>query len=65
MSPASDKPSEIAEASGCYLGLDQIQRQLVVSLRRTRKEVLQDLPPGPDQVFYVPRAEKNAEAYRE
>jgi hypothetical protein len=29
MAPASDEPSEIAEASGCYLGLDQIQRQLV------------------------------------
>jgi hypothetical protein len=25
----SDEPSEIAEASGCYLGLDQIQRPVV------------------------------------
>lgn len=66
MAPASDEISEIAEASGCYRGLDQFRRQLVpIRLRRTRKEVLKVLPPRTDQVFYVPLAEKKAEPYSE
>jgi SNF2 family DNA or RNA helicase len=49
-----------------YRGLDQIHRQLEpILLRRTRKEVLKDLPSRTDQVFYVPLAEKQAEPYWE
>jgi superfamily II DNA or RNA helicase len=49
-----------------YRGLDQIHRQLEpILLRRTRKEVLKELPPRTDQVFYVPLTEKQAEPYWE
>jgi SNF2 family DNA or RNA helicase len=47
-----------------YRGLDQIHRQLEpILLRRTRQEVLKDLPPRTDQVFYVPLTQKQAEPY--
>ena len=59
---ASDEPSEIAEESGCYLGLTRSSDKWSIRLRRARKEELKDLPPRPEQVFYVPLAEKKAEA---
>jgi SNF2 family DNA or RNA helicase len=62
MASASNELSEIAEASACYRGLGQIHRQLVpIRLRRTRKEVLKDLPPRTEHMFYVPLTEKKAE----
>jgi SNF2 family DNA or RNA helicase len=49
-----------------YRGLDQIHHQLEpILLRRTRSEVLKDLPPRTDQVFHVPLTEKQAEPYWE
>jgi superfamily II DNA or RNA helicase len=49
-----------------YRGLDQIHRQLQpILLRRTRKEVLKDLPARTDQVFRVPLTKEQAEPYWE
>jgi SNF2 family DNA or RNA helicase len=49
-----------------YRGLDQIHRQLQpVLLRRTRQEVLKDLPPRTDQVFHVPLTDEQAAPYWE
>jgi superfamily II DNA or RNA helicase len=49
-----------------YRGLDQIHRQLEpILLRRTRKEVLKDLPPRTDQIFRVPLTKEQAEPYWE
>lgn len=49
-----------------YRGLDQIHRQLQpILLRRTRKEVLPELPPRTDQIFRVPMTEQQAEPYWE
>jgi SNF2 family DNA or RNA helicase len=49
-----------------YRGLDQIHRKLEpILLRRTRKEVLKDLPPRTDQVFRVPLTKEQAEPYWE
>ncbi|PYV95726.1 MAG: helicase SNF2 [Acidobacteria bacterium] len=49
-----------------YRGLDQIHRQLEpILLRRTRGEVLKDLPPRTDQVFHVPLTPEQAEPYWE
>jgi superfamily II DNA or RNA helicase len=49
-----------------YRGLDQIHRQLKpILLRRTRLEVLKDLPERTDQIFRVPLTEKQAEPYWE
>jgi SNF2 family DNA or RNA helicase len=49
-----------------YRGLDQIHRQLKrILLRRTRQEVLKDLPERTDQIFRVPLTEKQAEPYWE
>jgi len=49
-----------------YRGLDRIHRQLApVLLRRTRKEVLPELPPRTDQVFRVSMTEEQAGPYRE
>ncbi len=49
-----------------YRGLDRIQAQLApVLLRRTRKEVLKDLPERTDQIFRVPLTPKQAEPYYE
>jgi superfamily II DNA or RNA helicase len=49
-----------------YRGLDQIHRKLEpILLRRTRKEVLQDLPPRTDQIFRVPLTKEQAEPYWE
>jgi hypothetical protein len=43
-------------------GLDQIHHQLeAILLRRTRQEVLKDLPETTDQIFRVPLTEKHAE----
>ncbi|MFB3917262.1 MAG: DEAD/DEAH box helicase [Terriglobales bacterium] len=49
-----------------YRGLDQIHRKLEpILLRRTRKEVLKDLPPRTDQIFRVPLTQEQAEPYWE
>jgi superfamily II DNA or RNA helicase len=49
-----------------YRGLDQIHRKLEpILLRRTRKEVLRDLPPRTDQIFRVPLTKEQAEPYWE
>jgi superfamily II DNA or RNA helicase len=49
-----------------YRGLDQIHHQLEpILLRRTRREVLKDLPERTDQIFRVPLTEKQAEPYWE
>lgn len=49
-----------------YRGLDQIHRKLEpILLRRTRQEVLKDLPPRTDQVFRVPLSKQQAEPYWE
>jgi superfamily II DNA or RNA helicase len=49
-----------------YRGLDRIHDQLApVLLRRTRQEVLKELPKRTDQVFRVPLTEEQSEAYFE
>lgn len=49
-----------------YRGLDLIHQQLEpILLRRTRKEVLTELPPRTDQVFRVPLTPQQAEPYWE
>jgi superfamily II DNA or RNA helicase len=49
-----------------YRGLDRIHDQLrPVLLRRTRQEVLKDLPERTDQIFRVPLTEQQAEPYFE
>ncbi|MEK7407253.1 MAG: DEAD/DEAH box helicase [Acidobacteriota bacterium] len=49
-----------------YRGLDRIHKQLApILLRRTRKEVLPDLPPRTDQIFRVPMTEQQAAPYQE
>lgn len=49
-----------------YRGLDQIHRKLEpILLRRTRKEVLKDLPPRTDQIFRLPLTKEQAEPYWE
>ena len=49
-----------------YRGLDQIHCKLEpILLRRTRKEVLKDLPPRTDQIFRVPLTKEQAEPYWE
>lgn len=49
-----------------YRGLDTIHQQLEpILLRRTRKEVLTQLPPRTDQIFRVPLTKEQAEPYWE
>ena len=49
-----------------YRGLDRIHDQLApILLRRTRQEVLKDLPARTDQVFHVPLTAQQAEPYWE
>ena len=49
-----------------YRGLDRIHSQLEpILLRRTRAEVLKDLPERTDQVFKVPMTKQQAEPYFE
>ncbi len=49
-----------------YRGLDRIHRQLEpILLRRTRKEVLPQLPARTDQIFHVPMTPEQAGPYRE
>ncbi len=49
-----------------YRGLDRIHDQLApVLLRRTRSEVLKQLPQRTDQIFRVPLTEQQAEPYYE
>jgi SNF2 family DNA or RNA helicase len=49
-----------------YRGLDRIHGQMApILLRRTRAEVLKDLPKRTDQVFRVPLTPKQAEPYYE
>ena len=49
-----------------YRGLDRIHEKLEpILLRRTRKEVLPELPPRTDQVFQVPLTPQQAEPYWE
>jgi SNF2 family DNA or RNA helicase len=49
-----------------YRGLDRIHRQLEpILLRRTRKEVLTELPPRTDQIFRVTMTREQAEPYWE
>jgi len=49
-----------------YRGLDRIHRQLApILLRRTRKEVLPELPPRTDQMFRVPMTDQQAGPYFE
>ena len=49
-----------------YRGLDRIHEKLEpILLRRTRKEVLPELPPRTDQVFHVPLTPQQAEPYWE
>jgi superfamily II DNA or RNA helicase len=49
-----------------YRGLDQIHRQLEpILLRRTRKEVLPELPERTDQIFRVPMTPEQAGPYWE
>lgn len=49
-----------------YRGLEQIHRQLEpILLRRTRQEVLTELPKRTDQIFRVRMTDEQAEPYRE
>jgi SNF2 family DNA or RNA helicase len=49
-----------------YRGLDRIHQQLQpILLRRTRKEVLTELPPRTDQIFRVEMTPQQAEPYGE
>jgi SNF2 family DNA or RNA helicase len=49
-----------------YRGLDRIHDQLApVLLRRTRQEVLKDLPPRTDRILHVPLTPQQAEPYYE
>ena len=49
-----------------YRGLDQIHRQLApILLRRTRAQVLKELPQRTDQIFRVPLTPAQAEPYYE
>lgn len=49
-----------------YRGLDRIHDQLApVLLRRTRQEVLKELPERTDQIFRVPLTDEQAEPYYE
>lgn len=49
-----------------YRGLDRIHKQLApVLLRRTRQEVLKELPERTDQIFRVPLTSQQAEPYFE
>jgi superfamily II DNA or RNA helicase len=49
-----------------YRGLDQIHNQLApILLRRTRQEVLKDLPARTDQILQVPMTPQQAEPYWE
>ena len=49
-----------------YRGLDRIHQKLEpILLRRTRKEVLTDLPARTDQIFHVPLTPQQAEPYWE
>jgi len=49
-----------------YRGLDQINRQLApILLRRTRQQVLTELPKRSDQIFHVPMTEEQAGPYWE
>jgi superfamily II DNA or RNA helicase len=49
-----------------YRGLGRIHKQLEpVLLRRTRKEVLHELPERTDQIFHVPMTKQQAEPYWE
>ena len=49
-----------------YRGLDKIHDQLApVLLRRTRNEVLKELPPRTDRILHVPLTPKQAEPYYE
>jgi len=49
-----------------YRGLDRIHDQLApILLRRTRKEVLKDLPERTDQIFRVELTKQQAESYYE
>jgi SNF2 family DNA or RNA helicase len=49
-----------------YRGLDRIHNQLApILLRRTRQEVLKDLPKRTDQILHVPLTPKQAEPYFE
>ncbi len=49
-----------------YRGLDSIQKQLApILLRRTRHEVLKELPERTDQIFRVPLTDEQAEPYAE
>ena len=49
-----------------YRGLDRIHQKLEpILLRRTRKEVLPELPPRTDQIFRVPLTPQQAEPYWE
>jgi SNF2 family DNA or RNA helicase len=49
-----------------YRGLDRIHDQLApILLRRTRQEVLKDLPPRTDRILHVPLTPQQAEPYWE
>jgi SNF2 family DNA or RNA helicase len=49
-----------------YRGLDRIHEQLApILLRRTRQEVLKELPERTDQIFRVPLTSQQAEPYYE
>lgn len=49
-----------------YRGLDRIHDQMApILLRRTRAEVLKDLPERTDQIFHVPLTPQQAEPYYE
>jgi SNF2 family DNA or RNA helicase len=49
-----------------YRGLDRIHQKLEpILMRRTRKEVLPELPPRTDQIFRVPLTPQQAEPYWE
>jgi superfamily II DNA or RNA helicase/predicted nucleic acid-binding Zn finger protein len=49
-----------------YRGLDDIHKQLApILLRRTRQEVLKELPARTDQIFRVPMTSEQAEPYFE
>jgi superfamily II DNA or RNA helicase/predicted nucleic acid-binding Zn finger protein len=49
-----------------YRGLDRIHEQMApILLRRTRAEVLKDLPERTDQIFHVPLTPQQAEPYYE
>jgi len=50
----------------CYRGLDRIHQQLApILLRRTRQEVLKELPERTDKVFRVPLTDEQAAPYYE